>query len=56
VDVAAAQLVVREAGVLVGMPAARDTPATPLGLDGRFTVVAAHDAQTLALLARIAEG
>ncbi len=50
VDVAAAQLVAREAGVLVGMPGTADLPAVPLDLDVRFRVTAAHDAEAIALL------
>ena len=51
VDVAAAQLVAREAGVLVGLPRVADLAATPLDLDARFHVVAARDAATMDLLA-----
>lgn len=54
VDVAAAQLVAREAGLLVGLPAAADTDAAPLDMDVRFHVTAAHDPETLALLGRVA--
>jgi myo-inositol-1(or 4)-monophosphatase len=51
VDVAAAQLVAREAGLLVGLPRVADLAATPLDLDARFHVVAARDAATMDLLA-----
>jgi myo-inositol-1(or 4)-monophosphatase len=54
VDVAAAQLVAREAGLAVGLPGAADTAAAPLDLDVRFHVTAAHDPETLALLGRVA--
>ena len=54
VDVAAAQLVAREAGLLVGLPGAADTDAAPLDLAVRFHVTAAHDPETLALLGRVA--
>lgn len=54
VDVAAAQLVAREAGLAVGLPGAADTHAVPLDLDARFHVTAARDPETLALLGRVA--
>lgn len=50
VDVAAAQLVARETGLLVGMPGTEDVVGTPLDLDVRFRVTAAHDAATIDLL------
>lgn len=50
VDVAAAQLVAHETGLLVGMPGTVDVDGTPLDLDVRFRVTAAHDAETLELL------
>ncbi len=55
VDVAAAQLVAREAGLLVGMPGTADTAGTPLDLHGRFGVTAAHDEGSIALLAGLTE-
>lgn len=54
VDVAAGQLVAREAGLLVGLPDAASLPAMPLDLDARFHVTAAADAATLGLLGRVA--
>jgi myo-inositol-1(or 4)-monophosphatase len=51
IDIAAAQLVAREAGLLVGLPRAEDTPGMTLRLDARFHVVGARDAATLELLA-----
>ena len=53
VDVAAAQLVARETGLLVGMPSAEDVDATPLDVEARFGVAAAHDPEALALMARL---
>lgn len=50
VDVAAAQLVARETGLLVGMPGTEDVHGTPLDLGARFRVTAAHDAATIDLL------
>ena len=50
VDVAAAQLVAREAGMLVGMPDEAGLDAFGLDLDGRGHIVAAWDAETHALL------
>lgn len=50
VDVAAAQLVARETGLLVGMPRVEDLAGVPLDLDGRFRVSAAHDGDTIDLL------
>lgn len=54
VDVAAAQLVAREAGLLVGLPDLPSLAPTPLDLDVRFHVTAASDAATLDLLGRVA--
>ena len=54
VDVAAAQLIAREAGLLVGLPDVDALGATPLDLAARFHVTAARDAATLALLGRVA--
>ena len=54
VDVAAAQLVAREAGLLVGLPDVPSLAPTPLDLDVRFHVTAAADAATLDLLGRVA--
>lgn len=50
VDVAAAQLVARETGLLVGMPGTADVDATPLDLEVRFRVTAAYDPETIDLL------
>jgi myo-inositol-1(or 4)-monophosphatase len=50
VDVAAAQLVAREAGLLVGVPAPAELPGLPLDLTTRFQVLAAPDEATLQLL------
>ncbi len=55
VDVAAAQLVAREAGLIVGMPRPGDLAGTPLDVEGRFRVTAAHDAATIALLEGLSE-
>jgi myo-inositol-1(or 4)-monophosphatase len=52
VDVAAAQLVAREAGLLVGAPAAEAFPAAPLDVTTRFHVLGARDEATLELLSR----
>ena len=54
VDIAAAQLIAREAGLLVGLPRAADLAGTPLDLRVRFHVAAARDAETLTQLARAA--
>ena len=54
VDVAAGQLIAREAGLLVGLPGSADLAGIPLDLDVRFHVTAAHDAETLDLLGRVA--
>ena len=54
VDVAAAQLIAREAGVIVGLPGVAETATAPLDLDVRFHVTAAHDEATLDLLGRVA--
>ncbi|MGE3234954.1 MAG: inositol monophosphatase [Thermoleophilia bacterium] len=51
IDIAAAQLVAREAGLLVGLPGEDDLPGTTLRLDARFHVLGARDPGTLALLA-----
>ncbi|WP_217914574.1 inositol monophosphatase family protein [Miltoncostaea marina] len=51
VDVAAAQLVVRETGLHVGMPRAADVDAAPLAISARYHVTAAADPATLDLLA-----
>jgi myo-inositol-1(or 4)-monophosphatase len=56
IDIAAAQLVAREAGLLVGLPRERDTPDTSLRLDARFHVLGARDAATLELLAGLLPG
>ena len=55
VDVAAAQLVAREAGLLVGFPSPEALPGTPLDLTTRFQVLAAPDQATLELLSRALE-
>jgi myo-inositol-1(or 4)-monophosphatase len=55
VDVAAAQLVAREAGLLVGLPSPGALAGTPLDLRARFPVLAARDEATLALLSRALE-
>ena len=49
---AAAQLVAREAGLLVGVPAPSALPGTPLDVTTRFHVLGARDEETLALLNR----
>lgn len=56
VDVAAAQLVAREAGLLVGLPGVSDLPGLPLDMEGRFGVTAAHDPATIDLLRGLAGG
>jgi myo-inositol-1(or 4)-monophosphatase len=50
VDVAAAQLFAREAGLLVGMPTVGDLPGAPLDVTTHRTVAAARDADALALM------
>jgi myo-inositol-1(or 4)-monophosphatase len=50
VDVAAAQLVACETGLLVGMPGVGDLPGTALHLESRFRVCAGHHPDTLDLL------
>ncbi len=52
VNVAAAQLVAREAGLLVGVPSPAALPGTRLDVTTRFHVVAARDEATLELLSR----
>jgi myo-inositol-1(or 4)-monophosphatase len=56
VDVAAAQLVAREAGLLVGMPGVDDLPGIALDMKERFGVTAAHDAATIDLLRGLPRG
>lgn len=51
IDVAAAQLLAVEAGLLVGLPSVAALAATPLDLETRFQVLAAPDEATIALLA-----
>ena len=51
IDIAAAQLVAREAGLRVGLPAEADLPGTSLHLDARFHVLGARDDATMDLLA-----
>jgi myo-inositol-1(or 4)-monophosphatase len=51
VDIAAAQLVAREAGLLVGLPSVAALAGTPLDLSARFQVLAARDEPELELLA-----
>ena len=51
IDIAAAQLVASEAGLIVGLPRPADLPGMSLGLEARFHVVGARDAATLELLA-----
>jgi myo-inositol-1(or 4)-monophosphatase len=53
VDIAAAQLIAREAGLLVGLPGEADLPGTSLRLGARFHVLGAPDPGTLALLAAL---
>jgi myo-inositol-1(or 4)-monophosphatase len=55
VDVAAAQLVAREAGLLVGMPGEADLPGAPLDVTTRLLVAAAPSRESLELLVRAAE-
>ena len=50
IDIAAAQLVAREAGLLVGLPREEDLPGMTLRLDARFHVLGARDADTMRLL------
>lgn len=50
VDVAAAQLFAREAGLLVGMPGPADLAGAPLDVTSHRHVVGARDAEILALL------
>ncbi len=54
VDVAAAQLIAREAGLVVGLPSAEALAGVPLDLETRFHVTAARDLGTLDLLGRAA--
>lgn len=56
VDVAAAQLVAAEAGLVVGMPGQDDLPGAALDIAARYHVYAAHDAETLSMLRALAEG
>lgn len=56
VDVAAAQLVAREAGAIVGMPGPETAGTAGLGLEGRFHLVAAHDAPAVRTLAALLPG
>jgi myo-inositol-1(or 4)-monophosphatase len=55
VDVAAALLVAREAGLLVGLPSAGALAGSLLDLRASFPVLAARDEATLALLSRALE-
>jgi myo-inositol-1(or 4)-monophosphatase len=50
VDVAAAQLFAREAGLLVGMPTVADRAGAPLDVTTHRTVAAARDQETLDLM------
>jgi myo-inositol-1(or 4)-monophosphatase len=50
IDIAAAQLVAREAGLLVGLPGEADLPGMTLRLDARFHVLGARDDATMRLL------
>ncbi len=50
IDIAAAQLVAREAGLLVGLPREADLPGMTLRLDARFHVLGARDDATMRLL------
>jgi myo-inositol-1(or 4)-monophosphatase len=50
VDLAAAQLFAREAGLLVGLPTPADLDDAPLDVTTHRTIVAAHDARTLELM------
>lgn len=56
IDIAAAQLVAGEAGLLVGLPRVRDTPGTTLRLHARFHVLGARDAAAMDLLAGLLPG
>lgn len=56
IDIAAAQLVAREAGLLVGLPREDDLPGMTLRLDARFHVVGARDAEAMALLQGLLPG
>ena len=53
VDVAAAQLIVRETGALVAFPAFEDPLGAPLDLEPHSPVVAARSAEGLARLVSI---
>jgi myo-inositol-1(or 4)-monophosphatase len=53
VDIAVAQLVAREAGLIVGLPAADQLDGAPLDVSTRSHVVAARDHATLDLLAAV---
>ena len=50
IDIAAAQLIAREAGLLVGLPREDDLPGMTLRLDARFHVVGAREPDAMALL------
>ncbi len=50
IDIAAAQLVAREAGLRVGLPRESDLPGTTLRLDARFHVIGAGDPGVMDLL------
>lgn len=50
VDVAAAQLFAREAGLVVGMPTAADLPGAPLDVTTHRTIAAARDREALDLM------
>lgn len=49
VDVAAAQLIAREAGAVVGLPEPEDVAAAGLGLDARYNVLVGRDAEAFEL-------
>jgi hypothetical protein len=51
VDIAAAQLIAREAGATVGAPAPGALDGWPLDVTTRHQIVAAHSADALARLA-----
>jgi myo-inositol-1(or 4)-monophosphatase len=53
VDIAAAQLVAREAGLMVGAPSAAALDGAPLDLTTRYPVLAARDAATLESLSPV---
>ena len=55
VDIAAAQLVAREAGLLVGLPSVAARAGTPLDNSARFQVLAARDEAAIDLLAATLE-